>query len=282
MKAHIEGVQMSLWDQHSEFLAEQIADLVFEDARERKALLSLMRKAYENAHADLSARYHEAYGLIEIEGEDSASTGRQGRLEEGLYSIAIQAYEDLLLSPATTASLDEKGTQDTHQLFQGWLDNPDSPHPALSGRFEVQRFSRAEIERWLLVHQIDSKYAFVPEELSNGADAPVEEPLDRSVLATPAELLGAFKPWGLKPEWFNSPGKHDWLLKARKVIGVGGNRPKPPLFCPFEVMVGLTTKTRKRFGAKRMSQETGWRMLKAHFPSTYEKFRHLNPDDDQS
>jgi hypothetical protein len=63
---------------------------------------------------------------------------------------------------------------------------------------------------------------------------------------------------------------------------VGGNRAKPALYCPYEVMVGLTTKTKPRGDAQRMLDEKGWEKLEHHFPNTYSKFEALDIRGDQS
>jgi len=106
--------------------------------------------------------------------------------------------------------------------------------------------------------------------------------LDLTVLATPAQLLSAFEQWQLKRGWFNEPSKHPWLLAARKQPGRGGNTPAAPLYCPYEVMIGLTTKIRPRDGGVRLSREKGFEFLKRFFPAVYEKFEIMAPDDDQS
>ena len=106
--------------------------------------------------------------------------------------------------------------------------------------------------------------------------------LDLTVLATPAQLLSAFDQWHLKAGWFNEPSKHPWLLAARKRPGRGGNTSAAPLYCPYEVMIGLTTKIRLRYGGVRPSREKGFQLLKRFFPAVYEKFEANAPDYDQS
>lgn len=90
--------------------------------------------------------------------------------------------------------------------------------------------------------------------------------LDYSLLANREQLLDAFGSYGLKLSWFNDLNSRRWLLEARKVAGQGqrGHR-RPPLFCPFEVMTGLTEKSRK----SRLSSEAGWRLLEHKFPRVY-------------
>jgi hypothetical protein len=92
-------------------------------------------------------------------------------------------------------------------------------------------------------------------------------------------LLKAFGQWGLKKDWFNSPRKHGWLSEARKRIGVGGNQSQPPLYCPYEVMVGLATKTKPRYGHRPMSERKGWQILRQRFSAAYSKFGHLDYGD---
>jgi hypothetical protein len=105
---------------------------------------------------------------------------------------------------------------------------------------------------------------------AEASDAPanrrLSESLDVSLLADPDELCTAFASFGLKRAWFDDLNSRNWLRTARKVVGQGQRgRRRPPLFCPFEVMIGLVTKSRKR----RLSEATGWRLLKAHFPKVY-------------
>lgn len=91
--------------------------------------------------------------------------------------------------------------------------------------------------------------------------------LDLRLLATPEQLVEAFGSRGLKLAWFKDLASRAWLKKARKVIGRGqrGHRTKP-LFCPFEVMIGLANQSRK----SHLSIDAGWRILEKRFPLVYD------------
>lgn len=97
------------------------------------------------------------------------------------------------------------------------------------------------------------------------------EGYDQNCLATKAELLVAFRGY-LKSDWFDKVKDRDWLAKARKEKGVGGLG-TTPLFCPYEVMIGLQTKIQGR----RLPTAEGWRRLRQYFSDAYVKFEHGDP-----
>jgi len=104
--------------------------------------------------------------------------------------------------------------------------------------------------------------------------------INLSICVTPQDLLSAFGQWGLEKQWFNAPRKHAWLIEARKMAGKGGRKPTPPLYCPYEVMVGLRAKS--RIGKNRFTVEKGWKILKDCFPKAFSHFEGFMPDHDQS
>jgi hypothetical protein len=92
--------------------------------------------------------------------------------------------------------------------------------------------------------------------------------VDVSLLATRSELIGAFgKFTDMDASWFDNLKDTPALLRARKVVGLGGRNSTEPLFCPYEVMQWLIGPRRKK--SRPMNMETGWRMLKHHFPAAY-------------
>lgn len=100
----------------------------------------------------------------------------------------------------------------------------------------------------------------------DGRDLQAKSTTDFSRLATPDQLLKVFQAYGLKPQWFRDLSSHPWLLEARRIKGQAGKgRRRDPWFCPVAVMDGMTNKKRRG----RMREETGWRLLEAHFPSAY-------------
>lgn len=97
---------------------------------------------------------------------------------------------------------------------------------------------------------------------------------DFAQLATPGELLSAFRQVGLRESWFKDLASHDWLRSARKVKGHGqrGHRRKP-LFCPYEVMLGLARSAR----SSRLDERRGWHILETEFPHVYAAHEAYDP-----
>lgn len=267
---------MSIWDQISLLTAVDAANLALPDNEsEAKALFIKMKKSYAKALGEVFTKHLDT-GHPEL-GEANSKPKYQSLdaplPEEYLYSRALEMQSMVLFRPKASAA--------SCSFFHDWYRDENGVDGAFSSNFDAQEFSRDELHRWLSFHGIESAYPFVKFPPSSVESVP-PEPLDTKVLATPAELLRAFGVWGLKEDWFNSPSKQSWLLAARKQIGVGGNRPKPPLYCPYEVMFGLATKTRPRNGAKRMSQEKGLQVLRIRFPDANCKFQAFEITDDQS
>ena len=265
---------MSLWDKLDRFSAADAAALaVPNDASEGRALLIRMQKGYEKALSETVFK-HQDTAHPGVRGHGSAL--RYGSFdvplpEEHLYSWALELHAKLLFRP------------DFHvvscQAFHNWVREEAGSHGAFSCNFGAQEFSRDELYRWLTFHGIESAYAFKRLAPTTPVVPVAPKPLDITVLATPEDLLKAFGQWGLKKDWFNSPRKHGWLSEARKRIGVGGNQSKPPLYCPYEVMVGLATKTKPRYGHRPMSERKGWQILRQRFSAAYSKFGHLDYGD---
>lgn len=107
----------------------------------------------------------------------------------------------------------------------------------------------------------------------------VSNGIDRSLLATPDQLINAFGRFsGMDSSWFqrldNTPG----LKNARKIRGQSKHgQSLPPMFCPFEVCQWVADQTRKK--GRKTTAETAWRLLESHFKSVYEKHQHLDPRD---
>lgn len=121
------------------------------------------------------------------------------------------------------------------------------------------------------VVELDEVFPARPSETSNSE---VKE-VDRSLLATPAELVDAFGKWGLKAAWFKDLGSRKWLLEARRVKGRGQRgQAINPLYCPFAVMTGLIEKVRKE---NRVRHDTAWRTLDHKFPKVYAAFADYDP-----
>jgi len=265
---------MSLWDRFDLFKAADAAGLAFPaNASEARALLTKMQKSYEKALGETFLKHYETGH------PERRNTGTEIKYpsfdtplpEVHLYSRMLEMHAMVLFRPDFSSA--------SCSCFHDWHKDETGSDGVFSCNFEAQEFSRDELHRWLTFHGIESEYTFRPPAVV--APAP-PQPLDTTVLATPTELLNAFGVRGLKKDWFNAPRKHSWLLAARKRKGVGGNRAKPALYCPYEVMVGLTTKTKPRGEARRMRDERGWKILEHHFPNTYSKFEALDIRGDQS
>lgn len=268
---------MSLWDQFELFSAEDAASLAIpNNGSETKALLNKMLDSYEKAVDEVFTKHFE---LTYPESQTNSHKARYHSIDDPLpekffYSRALDMHRQVLfrINPSSASSIH----------FQEWRSNETDKHYAFSCAFEVQKFDRKELHRWLSFHGIETAYPFLKTDISSVAKPTNLPPLDTTVLATPDRLLSAFKQWGLKESWFNAPSNQSWLLSARKQIGIGGNSPKPPLYCPFEVMQGLANRTKPRYGAVRITEVKGWQILKSQFTSTYAKFEHLDPNRDQS
>lgn len=102
--------------------------------------------------------------------------------------------------------------------------------------------------------------------------------VDYAVLADPEMLLDAFERWGLKKQWFRDVDKHPWLKKAKRVSGKPGRSSFPAYFCPYAVMQGMLSDSRK----SKLSDRQGWSILEKKFSKAYLVFEPLKPDFQQS
>ena len=279
---------MSVWDQHADFLAKDAAYLATENDFEAAGLIKLMQDAYEKAKSETSIKYE----LVSDPGR-LVLHGRDGTIIPNRYqSVNDSLPDDVLYSSVLLGHIQEifdfEDESDLHHAFiehyKSWRKNNTSSPDTSSCLFEVQRFSRKEIDRWLNLRGIVSKYAFVQKNTAStlSPSNPLKsiEEIDTTVLAAPFELLAVFEKRGLDKQWFNDLKNHTWLKVARKIRGRGGKNPIFPLYCPYEVMVGLRTESRA--AKNRYTEKTGWRLLKDNFPQAYSRFEHLEPDFDQS
>lgn len=154
---------MSVWDQHDDFLAEEVAELAITDASESTGLLSLMHKAYDLALRETETKYLFITDKIEIDGEPALQPYRfkeDPLPEDGLYSVALETYKELLFNSIAAEQQDEQSQADVHKLFDTFRNEKNGEHPSLSSQFEIQQFSRKEISRWLQLNEINSIYPF--------------------------------------------------------------------------------------------------------------------------
>lgn len=99
--------------------------------------------------------------------------------------------------------------------------------------------------------------------------APVEAGPDYSILATRQDLIDAYRAFtGMDMTWFDNLKDSPKLQKARKVLGKAiKGRTIEPLFCPYEVMVWLIDKKRRK--GKSISSDKAWEILEKRFPKVY-------------
>lgn len=277
---------MSVWDQHADFLAKDAAYLATENEFEAVGLLKLMQTAYERAERETSTKYEFVCGSGRV-----VLYGRNGTIIPNRYQsvndpLPVDGLYSNVLMGHIQEIFDFEDDSDLHNAFidqyKSWRKNNTISSHNSSCLFEVQRFNRKEIDRWLNLRGIESKYSFLqnPESsLSPSKPLTGTEAIDILVLADRDELLEVFANWGLNKEWFNDLKNHSWLKVARKTMGRGGKNPILPLFCPYEVMEGLRSES--RVAKNRFSEKTGWRLLRENFPRAHSKFEHLAPDNGQ-
>jgi hypothetical protein len=94
---------------------------------------------------------------------------------------------------------------------------------------------------------------------------------DLGLLANPTMLIDAFgRNSGMSQAWFKNLKDSPPLERARKIKGSGGRRhTRDPWFCPYEVMKWLCSGKCRKSGARHMTRETGWRLLKTNFSRVY-------------
>jgi len=90
--------------------------------------------------------------------------------------------------------------------------------------------------------------------------------LEINQLADSRELVKAFGPsTGMKMEWFTK--NHSIKLKETRAIrGKPGRSGFPAMYCPYKVMIWLTTKR-----GKKLSAAVGWTLLEKHFPDSFQE-----------
>lgn len=140
----------------------------------------------------------------------------------------------------------------------------------MSSQFEIQRFSRTEIDRWLNLRGFESDYPFVAANATSDEPVPTA-PRNCHVWVDQTKLMAAFEEWGLNANWFRALNGHQWLKNCRRQVGIGGHKSKLALFCPFAVMEGMTKHIKGRDKDKMLTFDKGKRILRSHFPKAYEE-----------
>lgn len=242
---------MSLWDQINLLTAGDAAKLAVPvNESETKALFIKMKKSYAKARGEIFTKHYET-GHPEINQTNSKPKYQSIDAplpEEHLYSRALEMQSKVLFRPDASAA--------SCAFFHDWYRDENGEDGAFSSNFDAQEFSRDELHRWLTFHEIESAYQFKKVETSAADDAPTQQTIDINLLATPEELSKAFGVWGLKKTWFNCIGNHDWLLNARRRVGVGGNQSKAP-FLPTigDDWLGHPNQTPQGFSTKGQLRE---------------------------
>ena len=137
----------------------------------------------------------------------------------------------------------------------------------------------ADVNSWL---RATAGYGFPEADLTPTTvrmDRPEVDVIDYSTLATREKLIDVFgKLTGMNDAWFVNLTHYPGLLAARKIAGTGGRKSirVEPWFCPFRVMLWLTSPRRK--AGRPLSTSAGWRLLKSHFPNVYDLHQSLAPD----
>jgi hypothetical protein len=134
----------------------------------------------------------------------------------------------------------------------------------------------ADIDKWLETQGVDYRFPEVQKKPVESDNA-----IDYSALATRQQLISAFGTFtGMSEEWFDNITDKPKLLAARKVVGKSRKGEiVVPLFCPYEVMLWLIGSKLRAKGAKKISLDTGWRLLQRHFKIAYELVSKNDPRD---
>jgi hypothetical protein len=120
-----------------------------------------------------------------------------------------------------------------------------------------------------------------PIDISNDpvVEGTARELMQMHLLATPQELIAAFGAFtGMDESWFNALKDKPQLKAARKMLGVGGNSSRAPLFEVYPVMKWLIDP--KRRTGKPITEDAAWRRLKLKFPKIYEHYEEYAPVSD--
>ena len=150
---------------------------------------------------------------------------------------------------------------------QCWKENGDpirSAIPLENQRRQVPHLTVFEGNAWLkrngYLHEWEPAESVVPLAAVNP---------DYSILATRQELIGAYGSFtGMDMTWFDNVTDSPKLLAARKVRGRGKKgQAIVPLFCPYEVMVWLIDKNRRK--GRRIYSGKAWEILEKYFPNVF-------------
>lgn len=165
-----------------------------------------------------------------------------------------------------------------------WLINFRHPKPGYTAEKSIpgangETTTPKAINAWL--ESTGSPHRF-PEPTTPPAPPVVEvaasEP-DWGLMATPAELCAAFGTFtGMNKQWFDNLKDVPQLKAARFRPGQGGRNKREPLFYVYPVLQWLIYAKRRK--GKPMSLETGWRMLKSHFPYVHSQYSIGDPNAD--
>ena len=171
-----------------------------------------------------------------------------------------------------------QGAYRQQRIEDGRSDRKQPRDPDVAAKWLLAEAARLEAaERIQACSSAATSAASVP---SATQQAPTINALDYSKLVTREALIAAFGSFtGMNLKWFDNVKDTPRLLDARKSDGQGGRgHIIAPLFCPFLVMQWQIDPQKKK--GRTMSSSTGWRMLKAHFPSVYADHMSADPSAD--
>jgi hypothetical protein len=186
-------------------------------------------------------------------------------LAESLANASAKIMLDSMLDAARTSQLIVRHVNT--QLPIDWSKNNIHPY---------HHVKIADIDTWLETQGVDYRFPEAQKKPVKSDDA-----IDHSALATRQQLISAFGTFtGMSEEWFDNITDKPKLLAARKVVGKSRKGEiVVPLFCPYEVMLWLVGGKLRAKGAKKVSLNTGWRLLQRHFKIAYELVSKNDPRD---
>jgi hypothetical protein len=164
MKAHIEGVLMSGWDQQVTFLAEEVVHLAVQNNKaDATVLLASMRAAYEEGLYQTNMKHLCLSGKFEVTDAPAPYQSPGDPLpENALLSVRLAAYGDALWgkSDGGIESEERINAAVAGVFFSNWHGQRNGSDHDHSCRFEVQRFTAAELQRWMQACGIKAKRRF--------------------------------------------------------------------------------------------------------------------------
>ena len=193
-----------------------------------------------------------------------------------LFGDRLEGYQTRMVFQGDLTRLESDGGVAFVTMFTAHDDTLVKVEPGWPVPLSELRFKREAVERVAEIINRTKAAKTEPQADTTPApvvEAPASEPIRYHLLATRAQLCAAFGVWGLSLGMFKNLTERQWLMDARKVKGQGqrGNIVEP-LFCPFQVMRGLATKTKK----PKFSEEKGWDILENRFRAVFDEYQQFD------